>query len=56
VSSFLADQMFVGMRRLGKEVEYAKYLGEIHVPRDWNYVNQVDVANRVMEWFARHLR
>jgi dipeptidyl aminopeptidase/acylaminoacyl peptidase len=56
VSSFLADQMFVGMRRLGKEVEYAKYLGVIHVPRDWNYVDQVDVANRVIAWFERHLR
>jgi dipeptidyl aminopeptidase/acylaminoacyl peptidase len=56
VSSFLADQMFVGMRRLGKEVEYAKYLGESHVPRDWNYVDQLDVANRVIEWFERHLR
>ncbi len=56
VSSFLADQMFVGMRRLGKEVEYAKYLGESHVPRDWNYVDQLDVANRIIEWFDRHLR
>jgi dipeptidyl aminopeptidase/acylaminoacyl peptidase len=56
VSSFLADQMFVGMRRLGKEVEYAKYLGESHVPRDWNYVDQLDVANRIIEWFERHLR
>jgi dipeptidyl aminopeptidase/acylaminoacyl peptidase len=56
VSSFLADQMFVGMRRLGKEVEYAKYLGEGHVLRDWNYVDQLDVANRVIEWFERHLQ
>jgi dipeptidyl aminopeptidase/acylaminoacyl peptidase len=56
VSSFLADQMFVGMRRLGKEVEYAKYLGESHVPRDWNYVDQLDVANRIIEWFDCHLR
>jgi dipeptidyl aminopeptidase/acylaminoacyl peptidase len=56
VSSFLTDQMFVGMRRLGKEVEYAKYLGEGHVPRDWNYVDQLDVANRIIEWFERHLR
>src|SRR5439155_4768593 len=32
VLPFLADEIFVGLRRLGKEVVYAKYQGEGHSP------------------------
>jgi len=55
VSSFLADEEFVGLRRLGKRVEYAKYEGENHVPREWSYANQYDLATRVLRWFATYL-
>src|SRR5262249_39562937 len=37
VAPFLADEVFVGLRRLGKEVVYAKYQGEGHGPV--NYAN-----------------
>jgi dipeptidyl aminopeptidase/acylaminoacyl peptidase len=56
VPSFLADQMFVGLRRLGKLVEYAKYSGASHSPRDWSSVNQIDLGNRVVDWLRVHLK
>jgi len=56
VASFLGDELFVGLRRLGKEVQYAKYEGEGHSPPDWSYENQVDYCNRVIAWFDKHLK
>jgi len=56
VPSFLADEIFVGLRRLGKEVEYAKYGEEGHSQIGWAYVNQVDYLNRVIDWFDKHLK
>lgn len=54
--SFLADEVFVGLRRLGKEVVYAKYEGESHAPDDWSYEDKLDYANRVIQWFDEHLK
>ena len=56
VAPFLGDQVFVALRRLGKEVEYAKYEDEDHSPTVWSYSNQMDFCNRMIEWFDRHLR
>jgi dipeptidyl aminopeptidase/acylaminoacyl peptidase len=56
VAASLSDQIFVGMRRLGKEVEYAKYEGESHVPRDWSYDNQLDLCRRTLHWFDTFLK
>ena len=56
VPSFLGDEIFVGLRRLGKEVEYAKYEGEGHSQISWSYINQVDYLNRVIDWFDKHLK
>jgi dipeptidyl aminopeptidase/acylaminoacyl peptidase len=56
VAPFLADELFVGMRRLGKEVEYAKYRGEGHDPVTWSYSHQVDLSRRILRWFDTHLR
>ena len=53
VASFLADEIFVGLCRLGREVSYAKYMQEAH--EITGYANQVDVANRMLRWFARYL-
>lgn len=53
---FLSDEVFVGLRRLGKPVAYAIYKGEPHVPSDWSYANQVDLANRVINWFDKYLK
>jgi dipeptidyl aminopeptidase/acylaminoacyl peptidase len=56
VAPFLGDQVFVGLRRLGKQVEYAKYQGEGHSPHSWSYANQVDLCNRMIRWFDKYLR
>ncbi len=56
VAPFLGDQIFVALRRLGKEVEYAKYEGEGHVPTSWSYANQVDFCSRTLAWFDKYLK
>ena len=56
VASFLADEVFVDLRRLGKEVVYAKYQGENHGAPRGTYANQLDYCNRVIRWFDEHLK
>lgn len=51
-----SDEIFVGLRRLGKEVEYAKYEGEGHSPLYWSYAHQVDFVNRMIDWFNKYLK
>jgi len=51
---FLADEAFVALRRLGKEVVYAKYEGEGHAII--RYKNQVDYLPRMITWFDNHLK
>jgi dipeptidyl aminopeptidase/acylaminoacyl peptidase len=51
---FLADEVFVGLRRLGKEAVYAKYQGEGHGLR--MYANQIDYWYRAIGWFDKHLQ
>jgi dipeptidyl aminopeptidase/acylaminoacyl peptidase len=56
VAPFLADEVFVGLRRLGKEVEYAKYEGEGHSPaQEWSYANRTDFCERMIAWFDKYL-
>jgi dipeptidyl aminopeptidase/acylaminoacyl peptidase len=56
VPPFLSDEVFVALRRLGKEVDYAKYDGEGHSPAYWSYANQLDFCNRVIAWMDTHLK
>jgi dipeptidyl aminopeptidase/acylaminoacyl peptidase len=56
VAPFLADEVFADLRRLGKEVEYARYEGEDHSPAYWRHANQVDLCNRIIAWFDSHLK
>jgi len=51
-----SDEVFVSLRFLGKEVEYARYVGESHGVTDWSFANQVDYLNRVIVWFDRWLK
>lgn len=50
-----ADEVFVDLRRLGQEVEYARYAGENHVEAYWSFANQKDYLTRVVRWFDDHL-
>jgi dipeptidyl aminopeptidase/acylaminoacyl peptidase len=54
LSPFLSDEVFVGLRRLGKEVTYAKYEGEGHGIE--GYANKTDYWNRLIAWFDQHLK
>jgi dipeptidyl aminopeptidase/acylaminoacyl peptidase len=56
VAPFLGDELFVGLRRLGKEAEYVKYQGEGHSPLEWSYANQMDLCNRMIDWFEKYLK
>jgi dipeptidyl aminopeptidase/acylaminoacyl peptidase len=56
LAPFTADQVFVGLRRLEKRVEYAKYIGEEHTESGWGYANQLDYLNRVIAWFDKYLK
>jgi dipeptidyl aminopeptidase/acylaminoacyl peptidase len=52
----LADEIFVGLQELGREVEYARYVNEGHGEPEWAYPNQLDYLTRVVAWFDAHLR
>jgi dipeptidyl aminopeptidase/acylaminoacyl peptidase len=56
VPATLGDQTFVALRRLGKEVEYAKYAGEDHWEGTWSYANAQDYLARIVAWFDTHLK
>lgn len=51
-----SDEVFVSLRFLGKDVEYARYVGESHGVFEWSLPNQVDYLNRVIRWFDLWLK
>jgi len=51
-----ADEVFVALRRLGKEAVYAKYAGEEHWEGTWSLANAKDYWSRVFDWFDQHLK
>ena len=55
VRPFLGDEIFVALRRLGRQVEYARYAHEDHSPLGWSHANQLDFVNRMIAWFDMHL-
>jgi dipeptidyl aminopeptidase/acylaminoacyl peptidase len=55
-SAFLGDELFVGLRKLGKPVEYARYEGEDHSPEYWTFENQLDFYTRMISWFDKYLK
>lgn len=53
VSPFQSEEVFVGLRRLGKKVVYVRYENEGHGIAF--YPNRVDYWNRLIEWFDSYL-
>jgi dipeptidyl aminopeptidase/acylaminoacyl peptidase len=49
-----AEEAFVGLRRLGREVEYRKYIGEEHAPQGKE--NLIDYWSAVIRWFDRYAK
>jgi dipeptidyl aminopeptidase/acylaminoacyl peptidase len=56
VPLFLAGQVYAGLQRLGREVEFASYKYEDHNESRWSYANQRDYLARMIGWFESHLR
>lgn len=54
--SFLGDELFISLRRLGKEAVYVKYQGESHTAATYSYDSQVDYLNRVIAFFDKKLK
>lgn len=50
-----ADETFVGLRRLDKEVTFVRYEGEGHHPGEWSVENAIDYWDRIYDWLERHL-
>jgi dipeptidyl aminopeptidase/acylaminoacyl peptidase len=53
VMPYQSDEVFVGLRRLGKKVVYVRYENEGHGIAF--YSNRVDYWNRMIEWFDSNL-
>jgi dipeptidyl aminopeptidase/acylaminoacyl peptidase len=49
-----ANEVFVGLRRLGREVEFRQYVGEEHVPEGRE--NLIDFWNAVLHWFDKYVK
>lgn len=49
-----ADEVFVGLRRLGREVEYRKYVGEEHAPQGRE--NLIDYWSALIRWFDKYVK
>jgi dipeptidyl aminopeptidase/acylaminoacyl peptidase len=53
IDPFLANEIFVGLRRLGRTVEYVQYQGEGHMVTSLG--NQEDAARRIITWLGKYL-
>jgi dipeptidyl aminopeptidase/acylaminoacyl peptidase len=49
-----SNEVFLGLRRLGKTAEYVRYSGEGHSLS--SLPNRLDAGQRVLDWFARYLK
>lgn len=47
-----ADQLYTGLRRLGRPAELRKYAQEDHSPATWSVPAYRDFATRCLEWLA----
>ncbi|MDQ4044610.1 MAG: S9 family peptidase, partial [Chloroflexota bacterium] len=51
-----AEQLFIALKRLGREVEFVRYQGENHgLSRNGKPKNRVDRLQRTLGWFEKHL-
>jgi dipeptidyl aminopeptidase/acylaminoacyl peptidase len=55
VPVFGADEVFTALRRLGKDVVYAKYGGADHILTRSPFIQQRDYYARVIRWFGEYL-
>ena len=53
---FYSNEIFMNLRRLGKQATYVKYRGASHTISGFTYHEQVDAIQRMLEWFDSHLK
>lgn len=46
---------FTALRRLDRPVQFASYAGQGHVISSWKGARAVDAAQRIVEFYRRHL-
>ena len=52
-----AEQLFVALRLLGKEVEFYRFPAEGHeLSRSGSPVHRIQRAELILDWFRRHLQ
>lgn len=51
-----SNEIFMNLRRLGKEATYLKYRGASHTIASFNYFEQIDAMQRLLAWFDSHLK
>ena len=56
VPPHLTEEVFIGLRRLGKEVIYAKYQEGAHTEESFNYADSMDYFDRMLKWFDGKLK
>ena len=49
--TFLADELFASLQRLGKEATYVRYQGQGHTLPNYSRAAQIDYLTRVFTWF-----
>jgi dipeptidyl aminopeptidase/acylaminoacyl peptidase len=54
VPVMMGDQVFVGLRRLGREVEYRRYIGENHALLGRE--NRLDYWRAALRWFDTYVK
>jgi len=56
VPPHLGEEVFSGLRRLGKEAVYVEYEGEGHSPEAYTPEHQLDICDRIFSWFDLYLK
>jgi dipeptidyl aminopeptidase/acylaminoacyl peptidase len=56
VPPHLGEEVFSGLRDLGKDAVYVEYDGEGHDPQTYSYENQFDLVSRISAWFDKYLK
>jgi dipeptidyl aminopeptidase/acylaminoacyl peptidase len=55
VPESLSKEIFTALQDLGKEAVYVEYEGEGHVPVAYSLAHQIDLTNRIIDWWGRFL-
>ena len=56
VPAHLGEEVFSGLRRLGKQAVYVEYEGEGHSPETYTPEHQLDICNRIFARFDEYLK